>query len=267
MMDKIKIGVIPAAGKGHRISPLSTLLPKSMIPIIDKPILRHIIEKLIKIGIEEIYLIVNWKKERIMEFFGDGSEYGIKIRYIEQKEQKGLGHAISLTEKYVKEPFFVVLGDDFTITDSLQNFTNAFFDKKAKAIQGVIREHDIEVIKRTGCAILGKDEKLIEVIEKPIEPISNIRVCGLYVFDPIVFEYIKNTRKNERTGNIEITDTIELMAKDGKAYGHFIDGLNININTKEELLLANILLARKLEKRSEINMGKLRWYLKHAHPK
>lgn len=266
-MKRVKVAVIPAAGKGHRISPLSDLLPKAMIPVIDKPIIGHIVKKLVDIDVEEIYLIVNWKKERIKEFFGDGSKYGIKIKYIEQKSPKGLGHAISLVKRYIKEPFFVVLGDDFTITDSLQNFVDKFFDKKAKVIQGIIKEQDIDVIKRTGCAILRKDGRLVRVIEKPEEPISNIRVCGIYVFDPEVFDYIKKTKRNIKTGKIEITDAIGLMAKDGKAYGHFIDGINININTKEELLLANILLARKLEKKNEMDLGKLKWYLKHAHPK
>lgn len=266
-MKKIKVAVIPAAGKGVRISALSELLPKPMIPIIDKPVLDYIIKELVDVGVEKVYLIVNWKKEKIKEFFGNGSKYGIKIKYIEQKNPKGIGHAIGLVQRYIKEPFFVILGDDFTITDSLQGFVNKFFEKKAMVVQGNIIEYDEEVIKRTGCVTTGKDGKYRMVSEKPEKPFSNIRICGIYVFDPRIFRYIRESPRTPPRNEIEITTAIDRATKEGRAYGHFIDGINININTKEELLLANILLARKLEKKNEMKLGKLKWYLKHTHPK
>jgi NDP-sugar pyrophosphorylase family protein len=266
-MRKIRVAVIPAAGKGSRISALSDLLPKPMIPVIDRPVLDYIIRKLVGVGVKHVYLIVNWKKEKIKEFFGNGSKYGIKIKYVEQRNPKGIGHAIGLTEKYIKEPFFVVLGDDFTITDSLQGFVDKFFEKKAIVVQGNVMEYDEEVIKRTGCVTTGKDGKYIRVLEKPEKPFSNIRICGIYVFHPKIFNYIKESPRTPPRNEIEITTAIERATREGKVYGHFIDGINININTKEELLLANILLAKKLESKNQMNLGKLKWYLKHAHPK
>ena len=128
-MKKIKVGVIPAAGKGTRISdlPLTRILPKPMLPILNKPILEYVIEGMKKVGIETIYMIVNHKKEIIKEYFRDGGDWGIKIHYIVQKELKGIAHAIGLTKEYIDEPFMVMLGDVLLIAESLDNLVETFW--------------------------------------------------------------------------------------------------------------------------------------------
>ncbi|NJE06989.1 nucleotidyltransferase family protein [Thermococcus sp. M39] len=252
-MKKIKVGVIPAAGKGNRISelPLTRILPKPMLPILNRPILEYVIENMKKVGVETVYMIVGHKKELIKEYFRDGSEWNVDISYIEQKELKGIAHAVGLTREYIDEPFMVILGDDLTITDSFNNFVEIFWKTGAYVVEGVVSENSLEVLKRTCYVLLDNNNKIIEIVEKPTQPKSNLRGIGVYLFDPIVFEYIDRTPISAKRGEKEITDTIGLMAKDGKAYGAIINGVNININTLDDLMSA-IRILLKIDTESDI---------------
>ncbi len=91
-MKQIKIGVIPAAGKGSRLKDLqlTKILPKGLLPLLNKPILEHVIETLKDFGIKEVYLIVGHKENLIMEYFGGGQELGVKITYVEQPAPLGI---------------------------------------------------------------------------------------------------------------------------------------------------------------------------------
>jgi dTDP-glucose pyrophosphorylase len=246
-MRKIKIGVVPAAGEGTRIHdlPLSRILPKPMLPVLNKPILEYVISNMKNVGIDTIYFIVNYKKEVIQQYFRTGEEFGVDIYYVEQKNPRGIAHAISLTNDLINEPFMVILGDDLTITKSLYNLTELFFKKSCGAVEGVINEKNIDVLKRTCCVFLDKEGKIIDIIEKPKFPKSNIRGCGIYIFDPIVYDYIKMTPRSSVRGEVEITDTIKLMSRENSVFGGFINGININVNTFDDLLLATNILLRK----------------------
>lgn len=238
-MKRIKVGVIPAAGKGNRINdlPLTKILPKSMLPILNKPILEYIVSEMKDLKVETIYMIVGHKREIIQKYFEDGKDFGLNIKYIEQKNPRGIAHAISLTKDLINKPFMVVLGDDFTITKSFKNLVEDFFKKKAWAVTAVVKDDDPQSLKRTNCVHLDKDGEVTKMIEKPEKPNSKIRGCGVYVFGPIVFDYIERTPLSKR-GLKEITDTLDLMAKERNVYGSFIDGVNININTLDDLIKA-----------------------------
>lgn len=238
-MERKLVGVIPAAGKGTRISglPFTRILPKTMLPILNKPILEYSIENMKNIGIKMIYIIVGQNGNFIRDYFRDGSDFGVEIKYIEQLNPEGIAHAISLVKDYVKGPFVVILGDDFTITNSLNNLVESFFEKNCLALEGVTKDENIESIKRT-CNVVLKGEKIVDIIEKPENPKSNIRGCGIYIFDQKVFDYIEKTPKTPPKNEKEITNTIKLTAKDGLAYGAYINGTNININTLSDLYSA-----------------------------
>lgn len=249
-MRKVKIGVIPAAGKGNRIAelPLTQILPKPMLPILNKPILEYIVNEMKDIGIETIYMIVGHKKDIIQKYFEEGKDFGVNIKYIEQKNPRGIAHAISLTKGLINKPFMVILGDDFTIAESLQNVVDTFWMKNAIAVSGVVIEKNRATLKQTNCVLLDEDNRIKEIIEKPAMPKSNIRGCGIYVFDPIVYNYIKKTSISPIRDEKEITDTLELMAKEGKAYGAYINGINININSLSNLFWATMLVLKNQNK-------------------
>lgn len=243
-MKKFKVGIIPAAGKGLRLNDLllTRVLPKPMLPILNKPLLEYVIENMKSVGVEDIYIIVGPKREIIQEYFGNGEDFSLHITYIEQKPLRGIAHAISLTRDFVSEPFAVILGDDLTIASSLNNLVETFWEKNAWVVEGAVPEDNVEAIKRACCIALGTDGKINEIIEKPLVPKSNLRGIGVYICDAKVFDFIEATPVSEKRNEKEITDTIGLIAKQGKAFGALINGRNINVNTALDLMEATTLL-------------------------
>jgi len=244
MSAKIKVGLIPAAGNGRRISdlPLTRILPKPMLPILNKPILEYVIQRMKDLGVEEVYIIIGLNGQPIKDYFQDGKDFGVKINYLLQAEPNGIASAISSARDLIKEPFTVILGDDFTITESKNDLLTIFWETKCIALTAVTYENNVEILKQTNCIILDEDGRIKKTIEKPQKPISNIRGCGIYLFRPEIFSYIDQTPHSIQRNQKEITDTLGLVARNKRAYAAFINGINININTKQELEKATLLL-------------------------
>jgi dTDP-glucose pyrophosphorylase len=186
MQNSVKVGVIPAAGSGKRLGYLSGLLPKTLFPLYDRPIIHYVVDQMQKAGIEDIYIIVNVYKEKIIEYFKlVQMDLRCNIYFIEQKELNGTGESILLVEKYVKnKPFMVVYGDDCTITESLEPMVESFVKNNASVIEGVVAESDIHILQHTCSVNMLKNGKMIEIIEKPEVPPYMFRGCGIYIFKP-----------------------------------------------------------------------------------
>lgn len=239
-MKKIRVGVIPAAGRGNRIVdlPLTRILPKPMLPILNRPILEYVIRNMKTLGVKTVYMIVGYKGGIIREYFGSGADWDIEIEYLEQNNPKGIAQAIGLAENYISEPFLVILGDDLTATKTLDSFARTFGKNNAWAVEAVIPENDVEALKRTCCVTIEDDGRIKEITEKPTNPTSKLRGVGFYLFDPVVFDFIRKTSVSPRRNEKEITDTMQLIAREGKAYSVMIEGTNLNINTLLDLLKA-----------------------------
>jgi bifunctional UDP-N-acetylglucosamine pyrophosphorylase/glucosamine-1-phosphate N-acetyltransferase len=249
MDGKITTGVILAGGKGTRLNnlPLTRVLQKCMLPILHKPILEYVLDNMKKMKIKKIFMLVSWKKEIIQEYFGDGKEFGVDIEYVDSTGTQGIAHAISLLKNKIKEPFVAFLGDDFTVANSLEKIIDVFFEKNAIVVEGVVNENKNELIKQTCSVMMDKNQKILKIVEKPESPPSKIRGCGIYVFSPEIFNFIEKTPLSPMRKQREITDTIDLASKVGRAYGFLIDGVNVNINTYDDLFLATeIALKNKL---------------------
>ena len=99
----------------------------------------------------------------------------------------------------------------------------------------------MDILRATCCLELDQERRIVRIVEKPEEPFSYLRGCGIYLFQTDIFKYIEETPLSPLRGESEITQTIALVSKDGKAYGEFINGVNININSCEDLLQASLL--------------------------
>jgi UDP-N-acetylglucosamine diphosphorylase/glucosamine-1-phosphate N-acetyltransferase len=203
--------IILAAGEGLRCRPLTLTRSKVMLPIANRPILEHVIDSLEKNGIFEIILVVGYEKERIMDYFQDGLNFGVKISYVEQKAQLGTAHAIEQAKKLIDfedSGFLVLNGDNLveprTIADLLNNY-------KGDASLLTLRMEDT-----AGYGVVLKEkEKVTKILEKRPGDVSHIVNTGIYIFTPQVFETIEKTSISEN-GEYAITDTIQLMINEGK---------------------------------------------------
>ncbi|MCK5316508.1 MAG: NTP transferase domain-containing protein, partial [Anaerolineales bacterium] len=202
--------VILAAGKGTRMGPLTENIPKVMIPVANKPILEHVLMTLKEAGIVDFLIVVGYRKEKITDYFKNGSDIGVNIEYIEQESQKGTADAIGVVREYVKERFMVTNGDVLASVRDVKNLVAA----KGEA---VIAAKKVANPQEYGILYVdsGRVEKLVE---KPKTSTSDLANAGIYVFESSIFDAIDNTALSSR-GELEITDSIQFLIDSGKHVG------------------------------------------------
>ncbi len=243
--------IILAAGEGKRCRPLTLTRSKVMLPVANKPILEHIINSLVKNGIKEIILVVGYKKERIMDYFEDGINFGVKIEYVEQKAQIGTAHAILQARKMIgqdDEKFIVVNGDNII-------GPQAIFD----LINGAEGDATLLTCKKENVSgygvIVAKGKNVTEIIEKPKTLVSHLINTGIYLFRKEIFEMIENTSIST-AGEYAITDTLQLMINNGMDLTTAVTNAEwIDAAYSWNLLEANTIVLGDFE--NNINKGKV----------
>ncbi len=173
--------IILAGGLGTRLRPLTDETPKPLLPIKGKPIIEHAINNFKKHGIKDIILSVGFKADKIKEYFGDGSKFGVNISYCVEDEPLGTGGAIKKAAENINETFIAINGDNLSDADWTE-IIQAHKRNNAKITLGL---YPVEDVTKFGIARL-EGEKLIEFIEKPTveEAPSNLNNAGAYVFEP-----------------------------------------------------------------------------------
>ena len=207
--------IIPVAGFGTRMRPHTLTHPKVLLPVADRPMIAHIVDKIIEDGIDELIFVVGYMGEKIEEFIRDN--YKVKASFVEQKEFLGLGHAIYTASDYLgQEPVFVVLGDtiyDVDLKPTLKSKTSSLGVKT------------VEDPRPFGIAILDNQGFITKLEEKPENPVSNLTLVGLYFF--INGNVLKKAlseliTKNIRTNNeYQLTDAVQLMIDQGEKISTF----------------------------------------------
>ena len=163
MMKNVQVGVVLAGGKGTRLGWLGKFLPKSLVPIGQKPMLYYIIKNLKSMKITKIYLLVNYKKNLIKRYLAEEPEFKeIDFYYIHSQPNLGLAQVIQKTERFIKEPFVVFLGDDFTICPKISQFPKKGLQKGIVAQEAVIRENDAKILSQTCEVFFDKEGKILK---------------------------------------------------------------------------------------------------------
>jgi len=194
--------VILAAGEGKRLRPFTETMPKVMLPVANKPVLHHILEAVKQTPIQEVILVVGYKKEVIMEYFKDYKN--LKITYVEQDKQLGTAHALLQAKKHIKQPFIVLAGDNIIDQKSINNLIK---EKSDYAI--LIKEH-LQPSKY-GVAIIEKNQ-LKEIIEKPEQKLGKYISTGIYKLPKTIFNTIQQTTEQ---GDYKLTTTIQTLIDQG----------------------------------------------------
>jgi len=189
--------VILAAGKSTRTFPLTVNRPKVLLKVMNKTLLEHNLDQL-KGLVDEVIVVVGFKKEMIIEYMGN--EYnGLKLTYVEQKEQTGTGSALKAAEGKIDDRFIMLYGDDMYSATDLKECVSKQYSILAKKVENPklfgILESDGKYLKR--------------IVEKPKEFISDLANCGAFVMDKKIFDL--TLEKTER-GEYEVTDYITALA-------------------------------------------------------
>lgn len=232
--------LILAAGEGLRCRPLTLARSKVMLPVANRPILEYIIRALAQNDIKEIILVVGYKKERIMDYFRNGIDFGVKISYVNQEAQLGTAHAINLVEPLVNEKFIVLNGDNLIDEGTI-----------CELIKGASGDVTLLTVMReqtTGYGVVLLDKgKISKIVEKPRDKISHLVNTGIYMFSPAIFGEIDNTPISE-TGEYAITDTIQRIIEHGDSVTNITSrGTWIDAIHSWDLLKANSVILGKIE--------------------
>ncbi|MEW6319917.1 MAG: sugar phosphate nucleotidyltransferase [Acidobacteriota bacterium] len=250
------IGVILAAGRGSRMYPFTEDLPKPILPIGNRPLLGFQLEQMRMLGIEDVYIVVGHLGIRIVHALGDGREYGVRLHYVEQHDTLGLAHALGMLEPYLEQPFLLFLGDIYFRSRAMVRALDRVRDGEAAAVLLSKVEPDPEMIRRNFVILADDGGRVHRVIEKPRHARSQLKGCGLYVFDAHIFDAIRRTPRTALRDEYEITESIQILIEDGEVVRHeaVIDA-DYNLTRPEDLLVINLLELERLGVDSLIGAG------------
>lgn len=257
MTKGISVAVIPAAGKGMRSYPRTTYMPKVMFEIEGKPILQRNIEILRdKLGVKEIFIVINYLGSSIKRYFGNGGKFGVRITYLRNDiMQDGPLRSIYVAKDYIKEPFIVVLGDEVYVDSNHEELTQ-FIDKKKDfdIICAVKKTDNIDLIKKNYSVDL-ENERITAIKEKPRNVTNDLLGCGTYIFSPKFFNYVSEIARRNTGKKFILMKFINKMINEGKkAYAFPLKGGYINVNSVEDLNMANYTIKSKNFDRYKVNL-------------
>lgn len=216
----IKKGIILAGGKGTRLSPLTKIINKQLLPLYDKPLIFYPLSVLMLAGIREILIITNLGQKNLFQnILGDGSSLGIKINYKEQKKPNGLPEAFIIGEKFIdNDDVALILGDNFFYG---QGFTNRIKDCINNNDGATIFTYIVNNPSDYGIAELNKNNEIIKITEKPKKSNSKFAITGLYLFDNQVVKLSKKLKPSKRN-ELEIIDLIRKYLQQKRLKAEFI---------------------------------------------
>ena len=273
-MKKITKAVIPAAGLGTRMLPISRTVPKEILPIVDRPSMEYLVREAVGAGIKDILIITGRNKEAIENSFDYSIEYKdvlqaknklkelsdmeevcslANVYFLRQKEAKGLGHAVLCAEEFVgDEPFAVLYGDDVMVAET--PVTKQLCDvaeKYDKAVVGVCEVPFEDVRKycsmKTETQYDDRTYLTTDMVEKPQtreEMFSNLAILGRVVLTPDIFDILKHTAPG-KGGELQLTDAMKELARTKGVISYKYEGKRYDMGSKLGFLQANIETALK----------------------
>lgn len=266
-MKKVTKAVIPAAGLGTRMLPISCAVPKEMLPITDLPAIFYLVEEAVSAGITDILIITNRDKEAIENFFDYSPEYEAQllakgkqdeaarlraiadmanVTFLRQREAKGLGHAVARARAFVgDEPFAVLYGDDIIFSDTpvTRQLIDAYetYGKPVAGVKPVSPEWLSKYCSLKVEWIAGNAYHCTDMIEKPKpgEEFSNLSILGRVLLEPDVFDILDDLPAGAG-GEIQLTDAMASIARTRGMTALEFEGTRYDMGSKLGFLMANV---------------------------
>jgi glucose-1-phosphate thymidylyltransferase len=223
--------VVLAAGKGTRLRPLTDDKPKVLVEVNGTPLIEDVFDNLIDSGATDLIVVVGYKAEQIIDRYGD--EYrDVPITYTHQREQLGLAHAILQAEPHVDGDFMLMLGDN-VFRGNLGDVASRQKEDRADAAF-LVEEVPYEEASRYGVLDTNEYGEVVEVVEKPDDPPSNLVMTGFYTFTPAIFHACHLVQPSDR-GEYELPDAIDLLIQSGRTIDAIkLDGWRIDVGYPED---------------------------------
>jgi UTP--glucose-1-phosphate uridylyltransferase len=251
---KVDVALIPAAGRGMRMRPATRVVPKALIPVIDRPAVQYVVEEAARAGATEAVIVVDLDAGHLIQqhFLSEGRLPGlenVKVRIVVQEEPLGLGHAVWEASEAIRDrPFFCLLADNIARPggDVLPALAAASSGESIVCLTRL----DPESLSRYGVVVPGSEEingilEIAGAIEKPgVERApSRLGLIGRYLFAPEVFEILADLSPGHG-GEVQLTDAIDQLGKRGHCRGYIADHDLLNVGSPEGLWEATSVLGR-----------------------
>lgn len=238
---KIRKAILTGGGRATRLYPITTTLNKHLIPLANKPMIFHAIEKVVAAGITEIFINTNPGETELQKYVGDGGHWGVSITFFEQiGGPQGIAHTVQEAKKFIgNEPFIFFLSDNILL-GGLTEIITEFETEKYDCMLALASVPDPE---RFGVPFFDENKKLIDVVEKPAKAPSPFAVTGIYLYGPkVFFEAFPQIEKSPR-GEYEISSIHSHLLKHQFRVGYReITGWWKDTGKPDDLLQANQLL-------------------------
>lgn len=238
-MKTVRKTVILAAGFGTRLGAMTRDLPKVMVPIAGKPMLEHHVEWLRDAGIREFYFNLHFLPEAITSYFGDGSRWGVEIRYSREENLMGTAGSLHGFRDHLDEPFLVQYGDVFSRLDvlSLDRFHQSRGSAASLVVHPSSHPHDSDIVE------LGERDRITHIHHKPGDDrFGNLGNAGAYLLEPRVLGYLSEPAKEEDFCRDLFP---RMLAANEPLYGYDTEDLLLDVGTPERLARIESLLQER----------------------
>jgi len=240
-MWKIRKAILTGGGRATRLRPITTTINKHLLPLANKPIIFHAIEKAVEAGIEEIFINTNPGETELQKYIGDGGHWGIKIKFFEQTGgPQGIAHVVNEAKKFIgDEPFLFYLSDNVilgSLKDLVQEFSSGHYDC-------MLTLSEVPDARSFGVPVFNTEKELVDVWEKPPTPPNNFAVTGIYLYGPkVFFDAFQNIERSAR-GEYEISSIHSHFLKNKMRVGYKeITGWWKDTGVADDLILASRLI-------------------------
>ena len=236
-------GLILSGGYGTRLRPLTYSQQKQLIPVANKPILFYGIEDLIEAGIRDIGIVTGLNNKQLVETV-NSVDWDANFEFIIQEEPLGIAHTIKISRDFIgDESFIIYLGDNILkegVVDHVKYFESSDYE-------GSVLLMEVDNPEAFGVAVLNENNEIVKLVEKPINPPSNLVVIGVYLFRSKVFDAVDEIRPSKRN-LLEITDTVQWLIDHGyKVKSSFVTNWWKDTGKPEDILHANRLVIDDIE--------------------
>ncbi len=253
----VKKAIVLAAGKGTRLKPITDAIPKEMIRVGRKPAIEHVLMVLKAGGIEDVLVIVGWKKHALIDYLGSGSRLGLNIYYRMQEETLGTAHATALGKDFIgdDEDFAIMYGDNYITPYETMKDIVSFHNMKNGS--GTLVLNPVFDPRRWGVVKIVSQMKILDMIEKPNLAQAEsfkvddhwLNIAGLMILNSKIFDFIEETKPGKK-GERWLTDSLILMNRsDYDFYGYEFNGKRFDIGTFDSLEKADELEIERIHEK------------------